>query len=75
MRSAFCRGIEILAAPEPDSSQSKEKTVENPGRSTSETIKGISGVPKNVAKLKPVIDELTREVRMITIQPVSANAT
>jgi len=66
MHSDFCRGIEILAA-EPDSPQSKGKTVENPAKLMSDDMEGISGVPKNVTKLKPVIDELARMVITITI--------
>jgi len=66
MHSDFCRGIEILAA-EPDSPQSKGETVENPVKLTSEDMEGISGVPKNVTKLKPVIDELMRKVITIAI--------
>lgn len=75
MRSAFCRGIEILAAAEPDFSQSKRKPVEAPGNSTSGNIESIGGIPKDVTKLKPIIDELMRKVRIIVIQRDSANVT
>jgi hypothetical protein len=62
MRSAFARGIELLSEPESSSAQSQEQTVESPSKSASEHMEGISGVPKNVTQLKPVINELMRKV-------------
>src|SRR6267378_4971797 len=62
MQSAFWRGIERLRAPGSDSVQCQGKTAENSGKSTSEHMEGISGVPKNVAQLKPVIDQLMQKV-------------
>jgi hypothetical protein len=64
MQSAFWRGIERLGAPESDSVQSQGQTAvaDNSGKSTSEHLEGISGVPKNVAQLQPVIDQLMRKV-------------
>jgi hypothetical protein len=47
--------------PESDSLQCQG---ENSGKSTSEHMEGISGVPKNVTQLKPVIDQLVRKVIM-----------
>lgn len=67
MHSAFWRGIERLGAPEPSSVQCQEKTAENSGKSTSEHMEGISGVPKNVAQLKPVIDQLMQKVFIIAM--------
>ena len=67
MHSDFCRGIKILAALVADSSQSKGQTVENPDKSISGDMEGISGVPKNVTKLKPVMDELMCKVITIAI--------
>lgn len=67
MHSAFWRGIERLRAPESDSVQSRGETGEHSGKSTSEHIEGISGVPKNVAQLKPVIDQLMQKVIIITM--------
>jgi hypothetical protein len=61
MHSAFWRGIERLGMPESDSLQCQG---ENSGKSTSEHMEGISGVPKNVTQLKPVIDQLVRKVIM-----------
>ncbi len=62
MQSAFWRGIERLRAPESDAVQSQGQTADNSGKSTSEHLEGISGVPKNVAQLQPVIDQLMRKV-------------
>jgi len=67
MYSDFCRGIEILAALAADSPQSKGQTVENPDKSISGDMEGIGGVPKNVTKLKPVMDELMCKVITIAI--------
>jgi hypothetical protein len=67
MRSAFWRGIEHLRAPESDSVQCQGKTAENSGKSASEHMEGISGVPKNVTQLKPVIDKLMRKVIMFAM--------
>jgi hypothetical protein len=67
MRSAFWRGVELLREPESDSVEGQGQTVEDPGRSTSECIEGVSGVPKNVTQLKPVIDELLDKVIMAAI--------
>lgn len=65
MHSAFWRGIERLRAPESDSVQSRGETSENSGKPTSEHMEGISGVPKDVAQLKPVIDQLMQKVIII----------
>jgi len=67
MRSAFWRGVDILSASETDPAQSQGQTVESPGRSASEHMEAISRVPKNVTKLKPVIDKLMRKVISIVI--------
>jgi hypothetical protein len=67
MHSAFRRGVELLSEPESDSSQSQEQTVENPRESASERMEGSGGVPKNVTRLKPVLDKLLRKVIMIAI--------
>ena len=67
MRSAFCRGVELLSASGSDCVQSQGTTVESSPKSVSEHMEGISGVPKNVTQLKPVIDQLMRKVMMITI--------
>jgi hypothetical protein len=64
MHSAFWRGIGLLSEPESDPIQSRGKTVEKPGKSELE-VKGISGVPRNVTQLKPVINELMRRVIVI----------
>ena len=67
MHSAFWRGIDILSASGTDSAQSQGQTVENPGRSASEHMEAIGGVPKNVTQLKPVIDKLMCKVILIVI--------
>lgn len=67
MRSAFLRGVEFLRELESDSVEGQGKTVKNPGSSTSERMEGISGVPKNTAQLKPVIDQLMSKVVVIAI--------
>jgi hypothetical protein len=67
MCSAFWKGIEFLSASESGTAQSQEQTVENPGKSASEHMEGMSGVPKNVAQLKPIIDELMRKVIVVAI--------
>ena len=67
MRSAFWRGIELLEAPESDSVQSQGETIDNTGKSRSECMEGISGVPKNAVQLKPVMDQLIHKVMVITI--------
>jgi hypothetical protein len=67
MRSAFWKGIEFLSVPESGTAQSQEQTIENPGKSACEHIEGMSGVPKNVTQLKPVIDKLMRKVITIAI--------
>jgi hypothetical protein len=64
MQSAFWRGIERLRAPDSDSVQCQGETAENSGKSTSEHMEGIRGVPKNVTQLKPVIDQLMQKVIM-----------
>lgn len=73
MRSAFWRGVELLREPESDSVEGQGKTVENPGKSTSERMEGITGVPKNTARLKSVLDELMSKVVVIATWLVSAN--
>jgi len=73
MRSAFKRGVELLSEPESDSVQGQGRTVENPSESEFEHMEGISGVPKNVTQLKPIIDKLMCKVIMITILPVLVN--
>ena len=75
MRSAFCRGIELLSEQESGSVQSQEKVVENPPKSTSEYMEGISGVPKNVTQLKPILGELMHKVIVAAIWPISTNVT
>jgi len=69
MRSALWRGIELLNASGSDSVQSQRQTIENPasGKSASEHMEAIVGVPKTVTRLKPVINELMRKVIMIAI--------
>ena len=67
MRSAFLRGVELLSVPESNTVQSQGRTIENSGKYLSEQIEGISGVPKNVTQLQPVIDKLMRKVIMIAI--------
>ena len=67
MRSAFWRGVDILSASGTDSAQSQGQTIESPGRSASEHMEAIGGVPKNVTKLKPVIDKLMCKVISIII--------
>ena len=67
MRSAFLRGVELLSVPESNTVQSQGRTVENSGKYLSEQMEGISGVPKNVTQLQPVIDKLMRKVIMIAI--------
>jgi hypothetical protein len=67
MRSAFLRGVELLSMPESDSVQSQGRTVENTGKYLSEQMEGISGVPKNVTQLQPVIEKLMCKVIMIAI--------
>lgn len=67
MRSAFRKGVELLNEPELDSVQRRGKNVESPSRSASEHTEDIIGVPKNVAQLKPVINELMRKVIAIAI--------
>jgi len=67
MCSAFWKGIEVLSVPESGTVQSQEQMVENPGKSASEHMEGMSGVPKNVAQLKPIIEKLIRKVIMIAI--------
>jgi hypothetical protein len=67
MQSAFCRGVELLSAPESGSIQSQGKMVESSPKSSSGHMEDISGVPKNVTQLKPVIDKLMRKVIMIPI--------
>jgi hypothetical protein len=77
MRSAFCRGVELLSASEPGSIQSRGQVVESSPKSASghlEDISGVTGVPQNVTDLKPVIDQLMRKVITIAVQPVSANS-
>ena len=73
MRSAFLRGVDLLSASETDSAQSQGQIIENPGKSASEHMEAINGVPKNVAQLKPVIDKLMCKVILIVICLVSAN--
>jgi hypothetical protein len=67
MRSAFRRGVELLSEPESDPVRGQEQTVESPRRSVSEHLEGVSGVPKNVTELKPIIDKLIDKVIMIHI--------
>ena len=67
MRSVFWKGIEFLSVPELGIAQSQEQTVESPGKSACEHMEGMSGVPKNVTQLKPVIDKLMRKVITIAI--------
>ena len=74
MHSAFRRGIELLSASESGPVQSQGQTVDNHLVSGSQHIEAISGVPKNVKQLQPVIDELKRKVSMIVIWSLSANA-
>jgi len=74
MCSAFKRGVELLSEPESNSVQSQMKTVENPSKSASEYLEGISGIPKDVIQLKLVIDKLMRKVILIAICPVPADA-
>ena len=64
MRSAFKVGIELLSKVESDSVQSQGKSVESSGMSTSECIEGIAWIPRNVTRLKPIINELMRKVIM-----------
>ena len=73
MCSAFKTGIELLSEPEPGSIQTQGKPVDSSSISASEHTEGIVGVPKNVAQLKPIINELLRKVMAISIRPVSAN--
>ena len=73
MRSALRRGIELLSAPETDSVQSQGQTIQNSGKSASEHMKVIDGIPKNVTQLKPDIDKLMCKVILIVICLVSAN--
>lgn len=70
MHSAFWRGVELLREPESNDSNSVEgqgQTVENLGKSTSERMEGISGVPKNAAQLKELMEQLMSKVAVITI--------
>ena len=69
MRGAFWKGVELLGEPKSGSAQSREQpfTAETPPESTSEHTEGICGVPKNVAQLKPAIDELIRKVILTVI--------
>ena len=73
MRSALRKGIELLSAPETDSVRSQVRTVQNSGKSASENMKAIGGVPKNVAQLKPDINKLMCKVTLIVICLVSAD--
>jgi hypothetical protein len=63
MRSAFWKGIELLSRPESDSVQSQGEIIE--GNSTSKHTKGIGRVPKNVTRLKPVVNKLICKVIII----------
>jgi hypothetical protein len=63
MCSAFWKGIELLSRQGSDSVQSPGEMIE--GDSTSKQIKGISRVPKNVTRLKPVVNKLIRKVIII----------
>ena len=74
MCSAFKRGVELLSKPESNSVQSQMKTVENPSKSVSEYLEGISGILKDVIQLKLVIDKLICKVILIAICPVPADA-
>jgi hypothetical protein len=67
MCSAFLRGVELLSAPELNSVQNQGRTVENSSNYSSKHMEGISGVPKNVTQLQPVIDKLMCKVIMIAI--------
>jgi hypothetical protein len=62
MHSAFKKGVELLIEESPWKSHSAEM-VENSRKSA----ESISGVPRNVTQLKPVINELMRKVIMIAI--------
>jgi len=73
MHPAFKRGVELLSEPESDSIQSQGQTIENLSKSGFEDLEGISGVPKIVTQLKPVLNKLMCIVIMITICLVSAN--
>ena len=75
MCSAFKRGVELLSEPESNSVQSQTKTVENPSKSASEYLEGISGILKDAIQLKLVMDKLMRKVILIVICPVPADAT
>jgi len=70
MHSGFCRGIELLSTQESGSVQSQEKVVESPPKSASEHMGDISGVPKNVTQLKPILGQLMHKVIMIAIWPI-----
>ena len=67
MLSALSMGIELLSKLESDSAQSQGKPIESSGKSTSEYIEGITWIPKNVTRLKPIIGELMRKVIIIVI--------
>jgi hypothetical protein len=64
MRSAFRRGVELLSEPESHSVQSQGQSAGRLRKSASEGLEGI-GVPKNVAQLKPVINEIMSKVIII----------
>ena len=69
MRDAVWRGVELLnaSASTSGSAQGQGKAIEDSGKPASENVEAISGVPKNVTQLQPIIDELMRKVIVITI--------
>jgi len=67
MHPAFCRGIELLSTQESGSIQIQGKAVEAPPKFALEHMEGISGVPKNITQLRPILDELMRKVIVIAI--------
>jgi hypothetical protein len=67
MRSAFLKGVELLSVPESNPVQTQGRTVEKSSKYSSEQMEGISGVPKNVTQLQPVISKLMCKVIMIAI--------
>ena len=69
IHSALGRGVQLLSEGELGSLQNQRQ--HSQGKSEPENLKGIGGVPKNAAQLKPAIDNLIRKVIEITIRQVS----
>ena len=67
MHFAFWKGLELLNSQETDAIQSQVQRVESPSKSTSKHIEGMKVIPKNVALLEPVMDNLMCKVIVISI--------